>query len=296
MEDLDKYRLDCLRAISQVPARIAAWPTVRDEIGKNLGTAPTANEVFALGSQLREVFKSYERSRSQSDLARGGKLWEVLIVWYLNLIFWRTSVVAMCPRKSLLPPVIGEALAVKIKGVVTTKEADVIVFELPMPEGDSWAESGTDLNRDSIDKLIRQNPNDTEVGVIQCKTNWNDNAQIPMLWNALYAAHDLKVDNVAVGINGYTPSSFRRFSYAFATVPTNTVDSFKSNTTAVVRVQGLSGGNYWGRPSVEAVADSISEYFGRNFGHVFKGGVQNHVDKNVLADEEVLKKFLDFDF
>ena len=26
-----------------------------------------------------------------------------------------------------------------------------------------------------------------EIGVIQCKTNWNDNAQIPMLWDMIYS-------------------------------------------------------------------------------------------------------------
>lgn len=296
MQYLDNYRLECLRAISQVPIRISAWPALQDEIVKHLGPSPNSNDVFSLGSKLSDVFKSYERTRSQSDLASGGKLWEVLIVWYLNLIFWRTNVVAMCPRKSLLPPVINEALAVKIKNVITTKEADVIVFSLPSVVDTPQPVNGTDWNREDIDTIIRQNPNGTEVGVIQCKTNWNDNAQIPMLWNALYAAHDLNVKNVAIGINGYTPSSFRRFSYAFATVPTNTVDNFKSTTTSVVRVQGLTGGNYWGRPSVEAVADSMSEYFGRNFGHVFEGGVQNHVDKNVLTEDGVLQKFLAFDF
>ena len=84
------------------------------------------------------------------------------------------------------------------------------------------------------------------------------------------------------------------------TVPTNTEkdgkDNFKPTSTAVVRVQSMTGGNYWGNPSISGVADSIAEYFGRNFSHVFEGGVQRHIAKNIVANPEVLKMFIDFDF
>ena len=121
-----------------------------------------------------------------------------------------------------------------------------------------------------------------------------------MLWNIVYAAQNLQVQNVVVGSNGYSPVSFGRFSYAFMTVPTNTEkdgkDNFKSTSTAVVRVQGMTGGNYWGNPSVSGIADSVAEYFGRNFGHVFDGGVQRHIAKNVIAHPDILEMFVNFDF
>jgi hypothetical protein len=121
-----------------------------------------------------------------------------------------------------------------------------------------------------------------------------------MLWNIVYAAQNLQVQNVVVGSNGYSPASFGRFSYAFATVPTNTEkdgkDNYKSTSTPVVRVQGMTGGNYWGNPSVSGIADSVAEYFGRNFSHVFEGGVQRHIAKNLVANSDALEMFIDFEF
>jgi hypothetical protein len=200
----------------------------------------------------------------------------------------------MRPKKKLLPSVVADAMTVKVKGVTTSKETDVIVIEVPENN------SSTDLDTKSIDQIIRSDPQSTSVGVVQCKTNWNDNAQIPMLWNIVYAAQNLQVQNVVVGSNGFSPSSFGKFSYAFMTVPTNTEkngkDNFNPGSTAVVRVQGMTGGNYWGNPSQSGVADSVSEYFGRNFDDVFEGGVQKHITSKLLTRPDVIQKFLNFDF
>ena len=84
------------------------------------------------------------------------------------------------------------------------------------------------------------------------------------------------------------------------TVPTNTEkngrDNYKSTSTAVVRVRGMTGGNYWGNPSVSGIADSVAEYFGRNFSHVFNGGVQLHIARTLVANPDVLQMFINFEF
>ena len=294
MSQLDDFRYSCLKAVADLDARTRPWPGYREELQKILGESPTAQDIFNVGAHLKQVFKSEARTRSQSDLSRGGGSWEILITWYLNLVFWDTNVVVMRPSKKLLPTVVADAMAVKVKGVTTSKETDVIVIEVPKNN------SSVDLDTKAIDQIIRSNPQGTSVGVVQCKTNWNDNAQIPMLWNIVYAAQNLQVQNVVVGSKGFSPSSFGKFSYAFMTVPTNTEkngkDNFNSSSTAVVRVQGMTGGNYWGNPSKEGVADSISEYFGRNFNDVFDGGVQKHISTKLLTRPDVLQKFLDYDF
>ena len=294
MSQLDDFRFSCLKAVADLDARTKPWPSYRAELQKILGESPTAQDVFNVGAQLKQVFKSEARTRSQSDLSRGGGSWEILITWYLNLVFWDTNVVVMRPSKKLLPTVVADAMAVKVKGVTTSKETDVIVIEVPKNN------SSIDLDSKAIDQIIRSNPQDTSVGVVQCKTNWNDKAQIPMLWNIVYAAQNLQVQNVVVGSKGFSPSSFGKFSYAFMTVPTNTEkngkDNFNSSSTAVVRVQGMTGGNYWGNPSKEGVADSISEYFGRNFNDVFDGGVQKHISTKLLTRPDVIQKFLDYAF
>ena len=283
-----------MQSLADIKARTIPWSGYRDELVEILGSSPTEQQILNIGSNLKRVFKSELRGRGQGELSRGGASWEILVTWYLNLIFWNTNVVAMRPKKSLVPPVISDAMAVKVKGVVTSKETDVIVIEIPKTSSELV------LNRDLINDAISSNPELTGVGVVQCKTNWNDNAQIPMLWNIIYAAQNLQVQNVVVGSNGYSPASFGRFSYAFMTVPTNTEvdgkDNFKTTSTAVVRVQGMTGGNYWGNPSVSGVADSIAEYFGRNFSHVFDGGVQRHIAKNLVAYPTVLEMFINFEF
>ena len=283
-----------MQSLGNIEARTIPWSGYRDELIEILGSSPTEQQILNIGSNLKRVFKSELRGRGQGEVSRGGASWEILVTWYLNLIFWNTNVVAMRPKKSLVPPVISDAMAVKVKGVVTSKETDVIVIEIPKTS------SELELDRDSINDAISSNPELTGVGVVQCKTNWNDNAQIPMLWNIIYAAQNLQVQNVVVGSNGYSPASFGRFSYAFMTVPTNTEvdgkDNFKTTSTPVVRVQGMTGGNYWGNPSVSGVADSIAEYFGRNFSHVFDGGVQRHIAKNLVANPNVLEMFINFEF
>lgn len=283
-----------MQSVADIKARTIPWPGYKNELQAILGSSPAEQQILNIGLNLKRIFKSELRGRSQGELSRGGASWEILVTWYLNLVFWNTNVVAMRPKKSLVPPVISDAMAVKVKGVVTSKETDVIVIEVPSTS------NKLELDRDSINGVIGSNPELTSVGVVQCKTNWNDNAQTPMLWNIVYAAQNLQVQNVVVGSNGYSPSSFGRFSYAFMTVPTNTEkdgkDNYKTTSTAVVRVQGMTGGNYWGNPSVNGVADSIAEYFGRNFSHVFDGGVQRHIAKNLVAHPEVLEMFINFDF
>jgi hypothetical protein len=209
-------------------------------------------------------------------------------------VFWDTDTVVIRPSAKLVPKVVRDALSVRVKGVLTTKESDLIVVSLPQQP------PGVELDLARTDDLIRADPTRVAIGVIQCKTNWNDNAQAPMLWNIVYSARNLQVPGVTVGAGGFAPSSFGGFSYAFVTVPTNTEkagkDAFKPSSTAVIRVAGLSGGNYWGSPSRARVADQVSEYFGHNFAPVFSGGVLHHLGTKVLQDSRIYQMFLDFDF
>lgn len=294
MSAVDEFRRDVLRHLTALAARTIPWDDFRRSITHRLGTTPTAQDIFDLGGHLKEVFMSHRRTRSQGDLSRGGASWEILICWYLNLVFWGTDAVAIRPVAAVVPAVVREALSVRVKGVLTTKETDLLVIAVPSQP------AGAVLDRDAIDRAIRANPTATALGVIQCKTNWNDNSQIPMLWNIVYSARNQQVPNVTVGAMGVSPASFGGFSYAFVTVPTNAMkngqEPFSASTTAVVRVSGLSGGNYWGNPSKTGVADQVSEYFGRNFASVFSGGVHHHLATKVLNDPAILQMFLDFDF
>ncbi|MFW5804332.1 MAG: hypothetical protein ACOCWG_03765, partial [bacterium] len=111
--------------------------------------------------------------------------------------------------------------------------------------------------------------NDIEIGIIQCKTNWNDNAQIPMLWSMIYEADSFTNNIISLGRNGYSIRDLKKFSYSFCTVPTNDMNGYKQDSTSVNRVRNLTGGNYWGNSTRNAVASSIKEIFNRNFRNAF---------------------------
>jgi hypothetical protein len=292
MKPLDQYRLATLHELTTLPAVTKTWPQFQQVIEGLLGGSPSPTEIFQIGDHLAQVFQNEKWTRSQSDLARTGNMWEILICWYLNMILFGSDAVVMRPNKKFMPKVIQEALTIKVLGVATNKEADLVAFSLP-----AGNLKGTP-NRDDIDAAMRTATKSCNLTVIQSKTNWNDNAQAPMLWDIVYNAQNLRLPNVAVGEGGFSPYSFQNFSYAFMTVPTNTggIDKFKSNTTPVVRVRGLSGGNYWGHPSKAGVADAISEFLGRNFQSVFSGGVQNHIANNLLADASLVQRFKTFSF
>ncbi len=104
------------------------------------------------------------------------------------------------------------------------------------------------------------------LSVIQCKTNWNDTAQVPMLWDIVYNTRAfLPGSQVTVGINNHSLSTLRGFTYCFAAVPTNDLNQYGPTKMAVKRVANLSGGNYWGFATRNGVAFSIKEIFNRNF-------------------------------
>lgn len=109
-----------------------------------------------------------------------------------------------------------------------------------------------------LDALVARDFNEIEKHIIQCKTNWNDNAQVPMLWDAVYAADRFR-NGITVGQNGYSIRNVDMFTYSFATVPTVKLEKIKKDSTCVLRVRNLSGGNYWGLPSQIGIADSLKE-------------------------------------
>lgn len=90
-----------------------------------------------------------------------------------------------------------------------------------------------------------------------------------MLWDSIYAAINF-ANNISVGSSGYSPKYCKTFSYSFVTVPSNSIinkngnDIYKPTSTAVLRVRNLSGGNYWGLPDKQGVANSIKSLIEKN--------------------------------
>lgn len=171
-------------------------------------------------------------------------------------------------KKDLLPRFITDAIAVKYNNFKSNTEADLIYIAFPRII--DWPEKGEAEHYSAyFDRILSTSfsMKDIAVGVIQTKTNWNDNAQIPMLWDMVYSAKGFG-RNVTVGSKGRSIESFASFTYSFVTVPSQKdVDkSFKVTSTSVNRVRNISGGNYWGLPTKDGVADSLNEFIGRNLG------------------------------
>lgn len=245
----------------------------------------TANNFYNLGDHLSDVFRSSSSVRTQSSVSGGGAAWEILICWYLNLCLINTRTVVVKTNKHK-PTIIKKAMTVKYGNVESNSENDLVA--ITFPDKIEYREDKNVINitnQDTgnhvplkrtprskkynlipiLDALMTRDFVDTEIAILQLKTNWNDNAQIPMLWDMVYAANGVPNRNIYVGTHTYNPQTCKSFSYSFITVPTNNLEQFTPTATAVERVTNLSGGNFWGYPSQNGIATNVKDIIQRNF-------------------------------
>jgi hypothetical protein len=203
-------------------------------------------------------------------------------------------------KKNLIPTPIHEAISVNYGNVSANTESDLIAIMFPQKEeytsldkskiriasfdGGGIVATNTrkgEFNyKEIVDNLLERDFNDCELGVIQCKTNWNDNAQIPMLWDMIYSSLGFSRNLISVGNSTFSIRNLKRFTYSFVTVPTSR-GPFNPNSMPVKRVHNISGGNYWGRPSKANVASSIKEIFGRNFSNSHSNGLRMSLTSSI---------------
>lgn len=264
------------------------WNTWKTKINTDIfqSATPTEHQIYSIGDNLRSIFKTTgQAGRSQSDVAGGGANWEALVCWYLNLCLIGRRTFVIKHNRDLIPTPINKAITVNYGNFRSNTESDLIAITFPdKPEYNIDKDDIIISNTDGIsvptyagrsyqflpilDALVARDFDDIEIHIIQCKTNWNDNAQIPMLWDAVYSANTFR-NGISVGSDGYSIHDTKRFTYSFVTVPSNQLvkngrQQYKNTSTAVLRVINLSGGNYWGLPSSTGVASSIKELIERN--------------------------------
>ncbi len=286
MEALNNYKRLYINELAKVPSFNKVWPFWKEKINLYIPTIK-GEYLFNLGDNLRDIFLSTsEHKREQKDLSGGGSAWECLVTWYLNLIFWDTPVIAMKQNKKFIPQVIYDCTTVTIANNSTNTESDIVLFTVPN------AESFLGTTSSELNEFIKDNLSKIDLNIIQCKTTWNDSAQIPMLWDLVYNSK-VNLDYVNVGKNGYSPSSLKRISYSFVTAPSqkDLEKKYKSTSICVLRVKNLTGGNYWGVKTKPDVAQSIKELPSRFFPH-FTGGIINHLDRIIQEDDNYLNNFI----
>lgn len=269
---IESYRKEAVKSAMSTNSAKNAFPYWSNAIHSITAGMTTGKNIFELGNHLRDIFTSSSQGNTRvgentnSSVSSGGAAWESLVCWYLNLCLIGSNVVVVKSKKDLLPTFITDAITVKYNSFQSNTEADLIYIAFPQIA--DWPEKKPKESFSRyFDRILSTtfSMKDIGIGIIQTKTNWNDNAQIPMLWDMVYSAKGFG-RSVTVGAKGRSIESFASFTYSFVTVPSqkDVIKNYKVTSTAVNRVRHISGGNYWGLPSKDGVADSLNEFIGRN--------------------------------
>jgi hypothetical protein len=292
-------RKNSVESCFSLKAFTSGWITWKSQISSILGNRYNENDIFNLGDHLADIFATTGKpGRGQSEVSGGGYGWEGLVCWYLNLCLAGTRGVVL--RKASDSPLpLRDAISVNYGNFRSNTESDitVIIFpdQVPFTAGietlivlDSQGntiplkKNGKFNLSPIIDNLTEIHFRQIELGIVQCKTNWNDNAQIPMLWSMIYESTNFKNSSISVGANGFSIKYLDKFSYSFCTVPTNDLGNYNPNSTSVNRVRNLTGRNYWGHPTRNGVAFSIKEIFNNNFSSAYSADHRSTI-KNTLS-------------
>lgn len=266
----------------------SVWASWKSKINTDvfLSGTPTENQIYSIADNLRDIFRSTGTvGRTQSDVSGGGANWEALVCWYLNLCLIGRRTFVIKHHKDLIPEPVNKAITVNYGNFRSNTESDLIAITFPDRDDYNCDKDDivvNDTNGNTVptysgakynflpimNALVARDFEDVEIHIIQCKTNWNDNAQIPMLWDAVYSANTFR-NGISVGADGFSIHDAKRFTYSFVTVPSNQLvkdgrETYKNTSTAVLRVINLSGGNYWGLPSKTGIASSVKELLERN--------------------------------
>ena len=286
MNIVEYYRKKAIEDLFKIPTFQRCWEVWESQIKASLGDNFTENDILSLGDRLTDIFRSTgEGGRGQDSLSTGGTAWEALVCYYINLCTANSRIVAL-RRMSLVPKHIQDAITVNYSNFPCNTESDITI--LVFPNLDEYVNNVetvlfngerlmTDrLNINCLNSLVSRDFTRFEIGIIQCKTNWNDNAQIPMLWDMIYSAGGFRGRNITIGRNNYSIQNCSNFTYSFVTVPSNAKVQYNANNVAVKRVYNLSGGNYWGKPTENNVCRSLREIFNNNYSSGFdKGGIRS---------------------
>ena len=289
----DQLRKLALENVFSTPTFRACWQIWEPEIKRILGTNYTENDIINLCDHLSDIFRSTGgNGRGQGELSSSGIAWESLVCWYINVCSVGSRIVAM-RKMSIVPKAIQDAITVNYGNFACNTESDITIIVFPnLPDYNTDIAQLNVLNHLGVQiPIIKRNKfnfeitnflaerdfNLFEIGIIQCKTNWNDNAQIPMLWDMIYSAGGFRGRNITIGRNGFNIQNAQSFTYSFVTVPSNQNATYSPNGVAVKRVTNLSGGNYWGKPSVQNVAKSLKEIFTNNFQSGSRTGLRTDI-------------------
>lgn len=254
-----------------LPTFKAGWSVRREYILEQFlePSSPSRAELLGLGGQLASIFQLIGKGeRSNAGTSGGGAVWAALVAWYLNLGYAGTDAIAFCGGTNAPEP-LKDAMSVTYSNTSLRSDSDILVVCLPGISSEvAQATERTAFKR--LTNLVEEQFNTCGLVNVQCKTTWNDNAQIPMLWNMIFQqamSGTTPPSGFLLGKNGFHVRNLGHFSYAFATVPTVSKGpaGIKPTGMPVRRVASLSGGAFWGHPTHKSVCRSLSEFFGHQY-------------------------------
>jgi hypothetical protein len=260
----ERYRKQAIDSLFSINTFKESWKVWHPEIQRILGPNYDADDLLRLGNHLSDIFrKTGTEGRDQSELSAGGTAWEALVCWYVNLCTAGSRTVAF-KQMRLVPQAVQDAITINYGNFACNTESDITVVVFPdlpaytEPVAETMRGNWKQLSEYG-NQLVTNDFQDLEIGIIQCKTNWNDNAQIPMLWDMMYAMKGYRDHRISIGRNGFTPKDCKRFTYSFVVAPLAPSSDYTIEKLCVKQVAHLSGGNYWGLPSKDGVAKSLGE-------------------------------------
>lgn len=287
---IEIYRKEIIKYLFEIKSFSQSWENSWKKEISTLLNNEELNEVnfFKLGENLRRIFLlTSSGDRGQGEVSSAGTGWESLLAWYLNLGLIGTRTIVIKPKKKFNFDTIQKTITVNYGNFISNSESDLIAVTFPPKKDIAYSVEKLEeyenkvfsidlleeLDAYSVDKInlflnkiIENNISKIEVNVIQCKTNWNDNAQIPMGWDIIYSSTGFTKDNIKIGRDGFSIHKIKDFRYSFITVPTQkNLDKIKETSTQVLRVNKLSGGIFWGEKTKLNVAKNINEIFNDNF-------------------------------
>lgn len=272
MNLIEQFRGHVVRKCLAGQSMSKGWPVRRDMLRQQLSGTPDRITVLNLGLSLSQLFTAISAPRgagstseSQSNVSTAGAAWAGLVTYYLNACYAGTRAVAIHSR-AFVPASLKDSVTVIHNGTTNVApDLDVILLVLPNIAAEQSAIVGGKAPASRafrrITTIVDSHFGETAMNVIQCKTNWKDNAQIPLLWNLLYRIRMAgKPSVVTIGQNSRSIDQLMSFAYSFVTVPTSDRGKIKPTHAAVARVRGLSGGHYWGYPTEPHVCQSLAEF------------------------------------
>ncbi len=291
---VEQLRKDAVEDIFSKWSFSNAWERMEDSRRDFVPEPYTPEKILDVADSLRDMmFSAHQKisnptlSQTQSMKSQAGVVFESLITWYCNLCLAGTRSVVIKSKKSLVPEPFFDAITADYGDITESSEADLIC--LTFPDKKVFTEDVEKVKKSELEKLVIDNFNSFELGVISCKTPWNDFSVIPQHWDLVYSlAIDnndaLKSKGIKIGIKGKHITDFKKFFYAFVTLPSQDPKKIKAKGMPVVRLRQLSGGNYWCLPNKSNYAKSIKEIF-QNF-----SSVTGNRNEHLIKIQEIIPK------